>query len=177
MLKLNHNQIEEINDQFIRLSNLKELHLDHNKLKRIDVNAFKNLNKLETLRLDYNELEEIDKRLFNGLSNLRDLHLESNKLDRIERSCFDHLKSIRVILLDCTEFKVFSFLNREDNNYFFKYMDKFEFLGFLTDWNSFLDQFQIQFKDFINLRLLIVDYYDSLISEIDIYSEELLKEE
>ena len=173
---MGYNEIEEINDQFNGLSNLKYLHLGNNKLKRIDFDAFKNLNKLETLLLDNNELEEIDKRLFKGLSNLKDLHLESNKLDWIERSCFDHLKSIKLIQLDCTKFKVFSFLDIEDKDNCKKYKDKLDFLGFLTDWNCFLDQFQMLFKDFINLRLLIVDYYDSLISEIDIYSDELLKE-
>ena len=75
---------------------------------------------LDMIKLSENNINKIDpKRLFNGLSNLRDLHLESNKLYRIERSCFDHLNSIRVILLDCTEFKVFSFLDREDKDYFY----------------------------------------------------------
>ena len=68
-----YNEIEEINDQFNALTNLKHLHLGNNKLKRIDFNAFKNLNKLENLLLDHNQLEEIDKRLFDGLSNLKDL--------------------------------------------------------------------------------------------------------
>ena len=40
-----------------------------------------------------------------------------------------------------------------------------------------MDQFQRPIKDFHNLRLLIVDYYDSLIRDIDIYTDELLEVE
>jgi Leucine-rich repeat (LRR) protein len=172
-LQLNYNQIEEIQEgSFNGLSNLKELQLDHNKLKRIGANLFGNLNKLETLLLDHNELEEIH---FNGLSNLKELHLESNKqLEKTKRSCFDDLKSIKLIQLDDTKFKVFSFLDETDKEYYNKYSNKLKNLGFLTDWNSFLGQFQKPIKDFHNLRLLIVDYYDSLIRDIDIYTDELL---
>lgn len=91
---------------FNGLSNLRDLHLEHNKLKRIDVYSFGKLNKLETLLLDHNELEEIEG-LFVGLSNLKDLHLEHNQLKTIKRSSFEHLKSIKLIRLDDTKFKVF----------------------------------------------------------------------
>ena len=79
------------------------------------------------------------------------------------------MKSIKLIQLDDTTFKMFS--------YFYKEPDTLKKLGNLTDWNCFLDQFQRPIKDFHNLRLLIVDYYDSLIRDIDIYTDELLEVE
>ena len=71
---------------------------------------------------------------------------------------------------------MFSFLDENDKEYSNKYSFRLERLGFLTDWNAFLGQFKTPINDFLTLRLLIVDYYDSLISDIDIYTEEPVNE-
>ena len=66
-------------------------------------------------------------------------------------------------------------MDENDKEYYYRYSNRLEKIGFITDWISFLDQFQTPFKDFYTLRrLLIVDYYDSLISDIDIYTDELV---
>lgn len=49
--------------------------------------------------------------------------------------------------------------------------DKLEVNGFHSNWDVFLNDIHIKFYEFKNPRLLIFDYYDSHIHDIDIYTE------
>ena len=179
-LHLNNNQIESIESgSFADLSNLKELTLENNKLKHIESNTFKCLTNLKTLRLNNNRLETIEADLFKSLSNLEVLFLDRNKLKNINRKCFESLsiESIELIRLYDNDPKVFSYfkstslgLNKWDNQ-----KSVLDPKGFLSDWYSFLDQFSSSNNQFHSPKMLIVDYYDDLIRDIDIYTEELLQ--
>ena len=52
--------------------------------------------------------------------------------------------------------------------------NKLEKNGYISYWIKFLEQFDGS-SEFYNLKLLIDDYYDSLIRDIDIYTKELLE--
>lgn len=176
-LSFRENEIEEIESKsFEHLSNLKELRLSNNKLKRIDPNTFKGLEKLKRLELDYNEIEEIDDRLFYGLLNLKLLFLNNNRLKRIDKECFEPLKSIKLIQLFDNQIKILSFFSPStklfNSNY---YKNKLDANGFHSNWDTFLEHIHSIGYKFRTPKLLIVDYYDSVISDIDIITEELFE--
>ena len=170
-LSLQDNLIEEINGKaFENLSNLREIELNNNKLRRIDWAMFKTLTKLETIRLDHNEIEVLDERTFDGLSKLKALWLNNNKLKWIGRICFKSLKSIEIIKLYNNDINVPSFLRTLN---YYKY--KLDHNEYISDWNDFLEHIHIIEYKFHSPKLLIVDYHDSLINEIDICTEEILE--
>lgn len=180
ILSLNKNEIEAIEaGSFDGLSNLKELNLANNKLKHIESNAFKCLTNLKTLRLKNNLLETIEGESFKSLSHLEGLFLNGNKLKEINRKCFESLsvESIEMVGLYDNDSDAFSYfkttslgLNKWDNE-----KDVLNQKGFLSDWYAFLDQFSPSNNEFHSPKMLIVDYYDDLIRDIDIYTEELLE--
>ena len=189
-LRLDNNAIEELDKRsFESLSNLNWLNLSNNKLKRIDSLTFKNLINLKTLKLDKNEIEELEEGIFDHLTNLEILWLNNNKLKWIDRKCFKALKSIHNIQLFKNNLQALSLILRsnyhdedEDQcNFNITESDIDEYISFSSDmkvsdiWKIFLEQFEEPINEFYNPKLFIVDYYDSLISEIDIYTEELLE--
>ena len=173
ILSLQNNFIEEIDfKSFESLSNLRVIELNNNKLRRIDSDIFKTLTRLETIRLDHNEIEVLDGRIFDGLSNLKSLWLNNNKLKWIDKNCFKSLKSIGILKLHDNDngLNALSFVGT------LKYkQDKLDHNENISDWNVFLEHIHIIDYKFHSPKLLIVDYYDSLINEIDIYTEEILK--
>ena len=174
-LSLSKNSIECINGNiFEGLSSLKHLFLHNNKLKRIDSNTFKEIERLQSLDLSYNEIVEIEENAFSR--NLKLLYLNNNKLKKIHPKCFDNLKSIQVLELYENDEKIPSFLNSLiilDKCSYNK--DKLEVNGSHSNWDVFLNYIHIIFYEFKNPRLLIFDYYDSLIHDIDIYTEEQIE--
>ena len=180
ILRLDNNEIENIDEKaFENLINLKKLELNNNKLRGIHSNTFKNLAELEILRLDYNEIEELNHAIFDGLSNLNDLFLNNNKLKWIDRKYFKSLKSMKILQIYENDFKIFSFFTSSEElrycyDFWRHFKAKIETYGYISDWNIFLEQFD-ESNEFYNPKLLIVDYYDSIISQIDIYIEELLE--
>ena len=146
-----------------------------NGINRIEPNTFKGLGKLERLILSKNEIEEIDLDAIEGLSNLKILQLDNNKLRKIDPRCFEPLsKKIEVLTIFENVLKVYSFYKLE---IWLRLRDevKLTIYKFYSDWNAFLDHINIIFYQFKSPRLLISDYYDSLITNIDIYTEELLE--
>ena len=180
ILHLNNNEIEAIGPgSFDDLSNLKELNLANNKLKHIESNTFKCSTNLKTLRLNNNRLETLEQESFKSVSNLEGLFLDGNKLKNINRKCFESLsiESIELLRLHDNNPNVYSYfkstslgLNKWDNQ-----KSVLDPKGFLSDWYSFLDQFSPSNNEFHSPKMLIVDYYDDLIRDIDIYTEELLE--
>ena len=170
-LNLNRLEISEIDAQaFNGLSNLTEVDLSNNKLKKINPYTFEGLENLHRLSLNMNEIEEIEENVFHGLSNLIELFLNGNKLKRINRKSFEPLKSIEVLKLYDNDIDFFSFANRNVS-----FDEEFNKREFYTNWNEFLEHIHIIDYKFHSPTMLIVDYYDSLISDIDIFTEEILE--
>ena len=170
-LCLNRLEISEIEAQaFNGLSNLTQVDLSNNKLKNINAYTFEGLESLMMLSLNMNEIEDIEENAFHGLSKLIVLFLNGNKLKRINRNAFEPLKSIEVLRLYDNDKDFFSFANRDVS--FDEELNKREFY---TDWNEFIEDIAKKNYNFHSPTMLIVDYYDSLISDIDIFTEEILE--
>jgi insulin-like growth factor-binding protein complex acid labile subunit len=87
-LSLSRNEIESIEtDSFLTEpfeSNILQLYLSENKLKKIQQGAFKGLFKLEILHLDKNNIDEIEMNSFENLNKLKELKIESNRIKIIK---------------------------------------------------------------------------------------------
>ena len=87
---MKYNELEINGNLFSDLSNLQELYLNDNKLKRIDSVTFKGLTKLE--------IEEIDGKLFSDLSSLKEIYLYNNPLKRIDSVTLKGLRKLNTAL-------------------------------------------------------------------------------
>jgi hypothetical protein len=66
----------------------------------IESTTFNGLNQLEVLHLQNNKLKRIDKDIFKDLTNLRELSLESNLLVAIDKSSFVNLNNLELVCLN-----------------------------------------------------------------------------
>lgn len=66
----------------------------------IEPTTFDRLNQLEVLHLQNNKLKRIDKDIFKDLINLRELSLESNLLVSIDKSSFVNLNNLELVCLN-----------------------------------------------------------------------------
>ncbi|KAF5926584.1 hypothetical protein HPG69_001213 [Diceros bicornis minor] len=77
---------------------LTELHLDGNKITKIDAASLKGLNNLAKLGLSFNSISAIDNGSLANTPHLRELHLDNNKLIKVPGGLADH-KYIQVVYL------------------------------------------------------------------------------
>ena len=136
---------------FVELSNLTFLHLKGNKLSILEAFTFRGLVNLNGLWLEQNEIEEIDSRAFHSLVKLNFLYLHENRLNDIDRNCFALFKRIGLITLYSNRFE-----NKDVLSYFKPELlpknwlvddckdDLVKAGGFKSDWNEFLEQFQVK---------------------------------
>ena len=140
ILHLNKNKLKEVPVVIWLLSNLTELYLSGNMIKKIDSGTFIGLNSLIILDLGNNEIEEINRFSFKGIPRLKVLKLNNNKLQKIHRECFEPLKSIEVIQLFGNDFRSFFLESTELSSSFYD-VDCLREYGYLSDWKDFLEQF------------------------------------
>lgn len=165
-IDLQENKLTEIEkDVFKMLTSLIGLDLSHNEITDVSLNAFSDLSALRFLDLDTNKLTNIDKRWFFSFTSIAYVGLLNNKFDRNFLSYFDRplaeistryysLSHLR--LLNPTENDIHLFVNstQETKRNFFDGIESMEsrFIneleqdlnskgGYLSNWNSFLDQF------------------------------------
>ncbi|XP_061721113.1 chaoptin-like [Cydia pomonella] len=89
-LYISDNELTKIGVVFARLTNIKELLLDHNYLTNIETSNFNNMSMLEKLNLSWNNLVGFEDTTFNTMVALRKLDLSSNKINIITKSLFQH---------------------------------------------------------------------------------------
>ncbi|PNJ83513.1 DCN isoform 12, partial [Pongo abelii] len=77
---------------------LTELHLDGNKISRVDAASLKGLNNLAKLGLSFNSISTVDNGSLANTPHLRELHLDNNKLTRVPGGLAEH-KYIQVVYL------------------------------------------------------------------------------
>ena len=95
---LYNNGLCEINSIFKRLSNLKKIIYNGNKIKSINKNSFQELSNLENLDLMNNQITEIN--FLNNLTMLKELVLCGNKLDTIDFYSFQDLFNLVKLYLN-----------------------------------------------------------------------------
>ncbi|XP_063366897.1 chaoptin-like [Cydia amplana] len=90
ILHISDNELTKIGVVFARLTNIKELFLDHNYLTKIEKSNFNTLYMLEKLNLSWNNLIGFEDETFDPMVALRKLDLSSNKISMITKSLFQH---------------------------------------------------------------------------------------
>jgi Leucine-rich repeat (LRR) protein len=95
-LYLGYNQIGRISDLGLqRMPNLKILHLQGNKISKVD--GLEQMTNLIELVLDKNQIKVIDSLSFLSLINLRELHVKDNRLKSLAN--FDCLPNLQMLFL------------------------------------------------------------------------------
>ncbi|NXY87514.1 PGS2 protein, partial [Alcedo cyanopectus] len=77
---------------------LTELHLDGNKISKIDADGLSGLTNLAKLGLSFNSISSVENGSLNNVPHLRELHLNNNELVRVPGGLGDH-KYIQVVYL------------------------------------------------------------------------------
>ncbi len=96
---LDGNQLTTIPD-LKKLSHLRKLSLNSNKIDTIDADTFVTTTLLEELELTDNNINTLPATVFDPLVNLRTLHLDDNKLESIPDGAFDSLSNLKGINLE-----------------------------------------------------------------------------
>nr|XP_039252612.1 leucine-rich repeat-containing protein 15-like [Styela clava] len=84
---------------FEKNKELEKIHFCSNKIRAIDLHAFKGLKQLKHVHLDNNEITELHSGTFVGLSSLLVISLKNNKLKEIGRSHFQNLNNLKTLQL------------------------------------------------------------------------------
>ncbi|XP_006631163.1 asporin [Lepisosteus oculatus] len=79
-------------------SSLSELHLDYNKIGKVEVEDFIRYKNLQRLGLGYNQIKTIENGSLASLPNIRELHLDNNKLKKVPPGLAS-LKYLQVVYL------------------------------------------------------------------------------
>lgn len=93
ILKISHNNLQEIPYNIGLLSNLKYLDLSHNQITELS-QSMEHLSSLETLKLENNQITKVLAEIF-FLKNLKEINLSNNQLSSLENVVFPcHSKRI-----------------------------------------------------------------------------------
>lgn len=94
-LNLGFNRLTELKPKwFCHISRLKELNLQHNGLKCIDLSGFECLENLEKLVLEVNKIEMLSEANFSRLKRLKSLSIGWNPIKVFERDVFKGLEKL-----------------------------------------------------------------------------------
>ena len=102
VLRLNHNSLGSLPaDVFDGLTSLQELYLNHNALAALPEDVFDGLTNLTTLSLSNTSLAALEANVFDGLSSLTTLRLNNNaSLAALPGEVFDGLSSLATLRLN-----------------------------------------------------------------------------
>ena len=107
-LNLQHNKISSLPESlFQHLSSLKFLVLNGNKISKLEGNSFTGLSQLYSLQLRNNSILRLKREMFTQLPSLSELRLENNVIRVIERNSFIDLKKLHHIYLANNSLKSF----------------------------------------------------------------------
>ena len=90
-LLLSYNELDEFPSKSLPTPHLDSLHLDYNRLARIDDEALKNLTEIKELILSYNKLVALPVTSFSDLYQLRNLDIANNSLSSLPPNIFKSL--------------------------------------------------------------------------------------
>ncbi|XP_003221092.1 decorin [Anolis carolinensis] len=79
-------------------SSLTELHLDGNKINKVDADSLNGLDNLAKLGLSFNDIASVDNGTLTNVPHLRELHLDNNDLSKVPPGLGEH-KYIQVVYL------------------------------------------------------------------------------
>ncbi|MFH1644136.1 MAG: leucine-rich repeat domain-containing protein [bacterium] len=99
-IRMDHNKIKKIErDDLNRFRNLEILDLSFNKISEIEKGAFAPLKKLVRLDLSNNKIKELQPQIFMNQRKLKDLDLSDNDIKILKRDLFRNLSALEQINL------------------------------------------------------------------------------
>uniref|UniRef100_A0A803YNE1 Leucine rich repeats and immunoglobulin like domains 1 n=1 Tax=Meleagris gallopavo TaxID=9103 RepID=A0A803YNE1_MELGA len=90
-MQLNNNELTAIPSLGPAASNIRALHLHHNRIRSIEASQLKPYVALETLDLSFNDITEIRNGCFPQGLHIKELYLGSNRISTLEPGAFDSL--------------------------------------------------------------------------------------
>ncbi|MCP9266145.1 Leucine-rich repeat-containing protein 15 [Dirofilaria immitis] len=98
VLDLSENMLTTI-PSFKELFNLRQIHLNHNKISRIGTLAFSSNRKLQLINLQSNLITSMSRNSFDSLDELVVLNLANNAIKKIERVMLDGMRNLQQLSL------------------------------------------------------------------------------
>ena len=100
-IKLDQNEIDDLQDEALISSSLKVVNIENNLIKIIRKNTLKGLKQLEVLDLSHNLIQSIDKDAFQHSFqfSIKEIELDQNKLNSIHPFLFKGLTCLQKIML------------------------------------------------------------------------------
>ncbi|XP_031681675.1 asporin [Oncorhynchus kisutch] len=79
-------------------SSLTELHLDYNKINKVEIEDFFRYKKIQRLGLSFNQIKVVENGSFASIPNVREIHLDNNKLKKVPPG-LNSLRYLQVVYL------------------------------------------------------------------------------
>ncbi|CAG9533484.1 unnamed protein product [Cercopithifilaria johnstoni] len=98
VLDLSQNMLTKV-PSFKELSNLRQIHLNHNKISKIETLAFSSNRKLQLVSLQSNQITAMSRNSFDSLDELVVLNLANNAIKKIERVMLDGMRNLQQLNL------------------------------------------------------------------------------
>lgn len=168
VLILNHNNLYEL-PQIEVLINLRELHVTHNFLEKLNLEKLKNIRYLYILNAGFNKIKEINPLLNVQLKNLEVLYLNNNSLTQIPAFAFEAFPKLLMLYLQNNQIEL---LNQDS----FKTLKHLRLLYLYNNLITTLPQ--NVFSDLLSIQILFLNnnpVYEGL-SNTSAQTEELQTE-
>uniref|UniRef100_A0A0R3RQW2 Leucine-rich repeat-containing protein 15 n=1 Tax=Elaeophora elaphi TaxID=1147741 RepID=A0A0R3RQW2_9BILA len=98
VLDLSENMLTKV-PSFKELSNLRQIHLNHNKISKIETLAFSSNRRLQLISLQSNQITAMSRNSFDSLDELVILNLANNDIKKIERVMLDGMRNLQQLNL------------------------------------------------------------------------------
>ncbi|EFO26857.2 leucine Rich Repeat family protein [Loa loa] len=98
VLDLSENMLNKV-PSFKELLNLRQIHLNHNKISRIETLAFSSNRRLQLISLQCNQITAMSRNSFDSLDELVVLNLANNAIKKIERVMLDGMRNLQQLNL------------------------------------------------------------------------------
>ncbi|VBB31532.1 unnamed protein product [Acanthocheilonema viteae] len=98
VLDLSENMLTKV-PSFKELFNLRQIHLNHNKISKIETLAFSSNKKLQLISLQNNQITAMSRNSFDSLDELVILNLANNAIKKIERVMLDGMRNLQQLNL------------------------------------------------------------------------------
>lgn len=98
------------------MENLRQIHLDDNRIEKLERLSFTNLESLQRLNLKGNKISNIAHEAFHNLPELEDLDLSYNEINKLEFPIFDQAGTLSMFRVNLSHNKLHALETPRDGN-------------------------------------------------------------
>ena len=117
VLDLSFNHIEKIEYDMFRFESLESLHLDDNRIKKMEARSFVEMRNLKCLTLEGNKITKLEDETFQNLHSLRWLNLAYNSLSNLNFDAFDYVGSLSWATVDASHNQIHQLTSNKTSRY------------------------------------------------------------